>query len=61
LKKSRYSYAISKILKDELYPSVIVIADEITQVSYYTALWITLWYIGIIAAIMEMFILQPLT
>jgi hypothetical protein len=59
--KSGYVYAISNILRDELHPSVADIADEVTQASYYTAPWIALWYIGIITAIVEMFVFLPLT
>ncbi|PMD13350.1 hypothetical protein NA56DRAFT_651812 [Hyaloscypha hepaticicola] len=56
-----YAFTISNILREELHPSVVGIADEVTQASYYTASWIALWLIGIVAAVVEMFIFLPLT
>jgi len=57
---SGYVYTLSDVLREQLDPSVISLADVISQVSYYTAPWIALWYIGLITAILEMFLL-PLT
>ncbi|KAE8448876.1 hypothetical protein EG329_008878 [Mollisiaceae sp. DMI_Dod_QoI] len=57
---SGYVYTLSDVLREELNPSVVSLADEITQVSYYTAPWIALWYIGLITAVLEIFLL-PLT
>jgi hypothetical protein len=56
-----YIFTISSILREELHSSVVGIADEVTQASYYTASWIALWLIGIVAAVVEMFIYLPLT
>lgn len=56
-----YVFTISNILREELHPNVVGIADEVTQASYYTVSWIALWLIGIVAAVEEMFIFLPLT
>ncbi len=56
-----YVFTISNILREELHPSVVGIADEVTQASYYTMSWIALWLMGIIAAFVEMFVFLPLT
>ncbi|KUJ10190.1 uncharacterized protein LY89DRAFT_787811 [Mollisia scopiformis] len=58
--KSGYVYTLSDILRKELPSSVASLAAEITQVSYYTAPWIALWYIGLITALIEIVIL-PMT
>ncbi|CZR66976.1 uncharacterized protein PAC_16875 [Phialocephala subalpina] len=60
-KNSGYVFTISDILRHELHTGVAAIADEVMQTSYYTASWIALWYIGIVLAIVEMFIFLPLT
>ena len=60
-RSSGYSFNIADILRSELHPSVLGLADEITQITEYTAPWIALWYIGIVTAIMEMFVFLPLT
>jgi len=57
---SGYVFTLSDILRDQLDSSVVSLADEITQVSYYTAPWIALWSIGLITATLELFLL-PLT
>jgi len=58
---SGYVFSISDTLRHGIDPSVAAIADEVTQASYYTASWIALWYVGIFAAIVDMFIFLPLT
>jgi hypothetical protein len=60
-KNAGYVFTISDILRQEFHPSVVGITDEVTQASYYTAPWIALWFIGIIAAFVELLIFLPLT
>jgi len=60
-KNAGYIFTISDILRRELHASVVGIADEVTQASYYTAPWIALWLTGIIAAFLELLIFLPLT
>jgi hypothetical protein len=57
---SGYSYKISDVLRQGLHPSVLGIADEVTQATEYTAPWIALLYVGLILAILEMFVVLPL-
>jgi hypothetical protein len=59
--KAGYVFKLSDILRHELHPSVVAIADEVIQTSYYTASWFALWLVGIIAAAVEIFIFLPLT
>ena len=60
-RSSGYSFNIADVLRSELHPSVLGLADEVTQETEYTSAWITLWYIGIVTAVLEMFVFLPLT